>query len=166
MAVPTVLLMMTSVFLAGTGFRLNLLFRLVTQRPLCFSSERGQNESVPLNATLSTSCSDGCVVEQLPSGLRDSQALGADRAGEGAARIGEQPDAADDLRVFLERPAEQAVVRVDGERGAHGRVDEVHGALGIDQIVAADVGWVAGLREISPGSGRPPGNTPWRPPEC
>jgi hypothetical protein len=36
-------------------------------------------------------------------------------------------------------------VRVEGGREAYGRVDEVHGALGIDQIVPADVKWVAGL---------------------
>jgi hypothetical protein len=46
----------------------------------------------------------------------------------------------------LECHAEQAVLRVEGRRdNVDCRVDEVHGALGIDQIVPADVGRVAGL---------------------
>jgi ATP-dependent metalloprotease FtsH len=40
------------------------------------SSGRGQNDSVPLNATVSTSCSDGCPAAQLPSGLRGSSPWG------------------------------------------------------------------------------------------
>jgi hypothetical protein len=40
------------------------------------SSERGQNESVPLNATMSTSCSAGFPAAQLPSGLRGSSPSG------------------------------------------------------------------------------------------
>jgi hypothetical protein len=42
----------------------------------CSSSERGQNDSVPLNVTMSTSCSDGCPAAQLPSGLRGSSPWG------------------------------------------------------------------------------------------
>jgi hypothetical protein len=31
---------------------------------------RGQNDSAPVDAIMSTSCRGSCVVEQLPSGLR------------------------------------------------------------------------------------------------
>ena len=48
------------------------------------SRHRGQNESVPLNVTLSSSCSDARPTAQLPSGLRGSPP-GGDRAGKGAA---------------------------------------------------------------------------------
>jgi hypothetical protein len=45
-------------------------------------------------------------------GVAGQQPLGADAAGEGATRMGEQPGAAGDVRVFLDHRAEQAAVRV------------------------------------------------------
>ena len=67
------------------------------------------------------------------------------RSSRPSPREGVSCRAADDFRVFVERHAEQAVLRVEFRREeARGRVDEMHGAYGIYQIVAADVGWVAG----------------------
>jgi len=78
-------------------------------------------------------------------GIAGAKPPGRDRAGGAAGRVGELAGATDDFSGLLHRQTEQAVVRVEGERGdLPARADEVHGALREDQVVAADVGGVAG----------------------
>jgi hypothetical protein len=105
----------------------------------------------------------GLPVSAAAVGVAGQQPFRADRAGEGGARMGELPGAALDVRVLLGRRVEQAGTRVDGERGARARADEVHGAHGIDQVGPENVGCIASLRG-TPTIWPTPRNTPWRPP--
>jgi len=78
-------------------------------------------------------------------GIAGAKPPGRDRAGGAAGRGGELAGAAGDFPGLLHRHSEQAVARVEGERGdLPARADEVHGVLREDQIVPEDVGGVGG----------------------
>lgn len=98
-----------------------------TTGPLRCSSPRRRWSRVH-RVTTTVSCSSrscparaSCWKGQLPSGSRAKGPLAADRSGEAADRGGELPCAAGDLPGLLQRPAEQAVMRVDRERAADDR---------------------------------------------
>ena len=97
------------------------------------------------HVTMSTSCSGGCVSEQLPSGLRAASPRAAHHAGKDAARMGELAGAAGDFREFaVTVRVDRQLSRVEGERAP---TVVLRGAWcpAEDQIVPADVGRVAGL---------------------
>jgi len=77
-------------------------------------------------------------------GVARQEPPGADRAGAAAGRGGELPGAAGDFPGLLHRHPKQAAVWAEGERGVHRGADQVHGALGEDQVVPADVVRVGG----------------------
>lgn len=93
---------------------------------------------------MSSSWSAGSPKEQLPSGLRGKSPWPLTVPAELPVAAAKLPGAAGDFAGLLQRHCEQAVVRVGGERAAHGRADEVHGAAGEDEIVPADVAGVGG----------------------